>query len=275
MRQESKGTKIKKVLDLDSSDSFDENFIKIVYDPKVIDIIRKDRHQSNEIIQGLHSTGGDDDNDFVHNLRSQIDETIRQKYTHVAAYHGCRIEESAEYNKYGLQPSTKKLLFKKAKDIFVNQKKIDSVLNKTFSQYGLGYDGTISFYTTAKYAPITYLNGSHYLRIVASELGSQAEQQLKLYHQKCIPAFIKCFIPIKWLDDQSFIKIHYGVNIPTYIPYYSSTLLRILISKKIDVSKGYGEAYDGLVLLASIPPEDIEILKAEDVCETWQEEMKN
>jgi hypothetical protein len=253
------------VLDLDSRSTYANEYENILYSKNVWPILENDfNNKSSSLFQELFNDPADIRDPFIKDLYYKCDEIFRINYSHVIAYHACRILHLDEYIKYGLLASSQVRLKAKAQEIFAGICGFDKAFAEADSYFRL-YDDSVSMYISAEFAPIEYLNkGSHYLRMVAANLGLEAEKRLSYENNRRKPFFVKCKIPVSWLEDAAITKQY------SFLYRYNASLMRRLIWKRASKHEQYNEAPETLVIFKDIPPKNIESILSPEICVNWK-----
>ncbi len=250
-------------LDLDASSSYANEYRQILYNEDVWPVLEDDFNGTNKMLQELLNNPADIRNPFLKDLQRKCDEVFRKNYTHVLAYHACRTVDPDAYRRLGLLTSSKERLEAKAKEIFAGLENLERALSEAEVYFRL-YDESISMYISAEFASTEYLTGgSHYLRMVAANLGSKAEERLLHEHARGKPVFVKCKIGVSWLEDPAIVKEC------AWLYRYNASLIRRFIWARAKSGERYEEIPQTLVVFKAIPPEDIEAILNPEVCTNW------
>ncbi len=255
------------VLDLDTPSTWNNRLRQTVYAESTLAALLADLDGQGAMYQELHEPPGNVTDPFIKNLRERCEEALRTDYTHAAAYHACRSADPNEYRRHGILTSSRKRLETQARELFVDIEGLEDALATCDSYFGM-YDGSVSLYTTAKFAPTCYLSGSHYLSMVTNELGPEAQAILARENDRGRPVFVKCSIPLSWFDDLKIVK-----DPSLYL--YSTSLIKKLIRMRMEGSKHYQDTPSAFVVFSSIPPQNVDsIVEADAVCIQWQRESQ-
>jgi len=249
-------------LDLDDRSTYVDEYKQILYAEDVWSILEEDFHSKfQRILQELYNAPADIRDPFIKDLYTKCDVVFRKRYSHVIAYHACRILDPGEYFKAGLLTSTRERLIAKAREIFAGIQNLDEAIAEA-DVYFRSYDGSISMYISAMFAANEYLiNGSHYLRMVAARL-RVAEDRLSYENNKRKPVFVKCKIPLPWLEDSN--KEYH------FLYKYNASLIRRFIWEKANSHEEYEESPETLAIFRAVPPENIEAILSPEICLNWR-----
>ncbi|MCF7869891.1 MAG: hypothetical protein K9M01_02095 [Candidatus Omnitrophica bacterium] len=249
------------ILDLDDPSTYAEEYKQILYPEEILPILKDDFEGPQEIFK---KSPEDVTNPTIKKLRYKCDEVFKRNYVYVMAYHACRTTDPNEYCRLGLLTSSRERLEAKARDIFTGIQNLDRAISEAATYFRL-YDESISMYTSAKLASATYLNeGSHYLRMVAANLGREGEQRLSIKSQGSKPIFVKCKIPVSWFEDVAIVKQYSKLYL------YRTSLIRKFIWDRIYSGESYVGFPESLVVFKAISPEDIVSILSADVCDNWR-----
>lgn len=241
--------------------TYTSEYKQILYAEDVWPILRDDFNSRHELLQELFNDPADIRSPFIRELQRKCDEVFRKTYTHVIAYHGCRILDPDEYLKLGLLTSSRARLEAYAKKVFAGLENLERALTEA-AVYFKTYDESISMYISAEFAAADYLEkGSHYLRMVAANLRREAEERLENSRRK--PYFVKCKIPIAWLEDPTIVKEL------LWLYKYNASLMGRFIWDKANIHEAYDEPPETLIIFKDIPPENIEAILPPGICVNW------
>lgn len=128
---------------------------------------------------------------------------IKQNFSFLKAYHGCKIYENGNQLKEGLIPLNKNYLIKQARYILKqnNIKFEEKILEKVLKTC----EGKIYFCLTStellKYANHYLIYGSESVFEVLSKLISNEEELKRILRNVGIPTYLECDIPIELIND--------------------------------------------------------------------------
>ena len=250
-------------LDLDDRSTYADEYKQILYAEDVWSLLEEDFNgRPSILLQELLSDPADIRDPFIKDLHAKCDAVFRENYSNVITYHACRILDPEEYFKVGLLTSSRERLIAKARGIFAGIQNLDEAIEEADVYFRL-YDGSISMYISARFAANEYLiKGSHYLRMVAANLGSEAEERLSYENDRRKPVFVKCKIPVSWLEDTT--------NKYSFLYHYNAFLVRRFIWEKANGQEEYYEPPETLAVFKAIPPENIESILNPEICVNWR-----
>jgi len=253
-----------KYLDLDNPSSYENIFDHIICKDDVVLKLVDDYYNSHEIYDQLSCNPHDLSDPFVSNLQDQFIRILCDEYSHIIAYHSCRTKDPNQFIEKGLISASKEFLHDLSKQVFDVDKGLETAMALADECYNTYFE-SISMYVSAKFASAEYLvKGSHYLRMVAANLRG-GEERLKQDHAQRIPVFVKCKMPVFWLNDTEYIKSY----VTPYVLYTGALARRYIYSKSSDYLE-YGETYQSIGVYKSIQPENVESILTADVCLDWK-----
>ncbi len=262
-----------KILDLDTPipDKILKAYEAILHADDILPILQK--NISIGIWPGYYSNNNipsdlkDKEKKVFMDVQCECEQVFHKNYTHVIAYHACRTDDPAQYRRNGLLISSRKRLEAFAKEIFMGCSDLDKAIVRAGSRYFGTYEGSLSMHISGKFACTEYLNkGSHYLRLVAVELGLEGNHKLKQFYKETTPYFVKCKMPIGWLEDATVAK----GRLDRY--QYNASLMRRVICAKIEKHEEYLESSESILIVESISAENIEDIIPPNCCLQWRKE---
>ncbi len=235
-------------LNLDDPSTWSDELRKLVYTDQTWAILINDYNGSCEKFQELDFSPESLADPIVCSLRNQCEEIIRRQYETFSVFHASRTEHPNDYLKLGILTSSEERLTAQARELFNGIPNLDEAFSNC-SAYFQAYEGSVSLYTT-RYVSTCYLSYSHYLTMVAGKLGPEAQARLDQKNQAGESVFIKCHLPISWLDDRSIVR-------DPSIWHLSSSLLRKLIVTKAEGKENYADTPSALVVFCPVPPDNV------------------
>jgi hypothetical protein len=238
------------ILDLDKPATWDDSIRRVVYAdntwPALLTAVRGECEKYRE----LHHAPQYVADPLIKTLRTQCEGLIRTHYSHFAAYHACRTLDPNKYRQLGILTSSRERLTAQARDLFGGIPNLAAALNACDSYFET-YNGSVSLYATALFAPTCYLSTSHYLAMVARELGPVAQDRLERHNSRGRPFFIKCILPLAWLDDLNIVR-------DPSLHLYSTSLIKKLTVMKSDNIENYPDTPFALVMFRPVPPDCVD-----------------
>jgi len=243
-----------KILNLDNPSSYPEEVEQILFNGDTWSKIQSDSSIYDELIGYAESV----ENSLAQKIYRKCFKSLQSNLDYVIAYHLCRTENVELYREQGILVSSQERLETKAREIFAGAENLENTL-KERAHYFENFGETASFFISSRFIVDDYLHrGSHYLRCLASDLGTGGGQKFSSYNDKLKPYIISCKIPISWLLDQSISNIHGGAG----LYYYTWSLIWQLIWDKEDNSEPYSGSHTSLLISRSIPSEYIVKIEA-------------
>jgi hypothetical protein len=254
------------VLDLDNPSSWAAEIRGLITGHPAWERLLSDYTGPCRLYQELHNAPGCVDDTQIEELRFLCEDALRIRYACVSAYHACRTRDPSQYQRRGLLSSTRGRLTDLARRLFEGVEGLDGALAACDS-YFRTYDGTLSLYTTARFAPVCYLKGSHYLHTVAREWGVEGVRRFNEECMRGVPMFVRCCLPIGWLDDLHIVR-------DPEIHQYSTSLIKKLIGMTIHGYEHSPDSPSALILRCDVGPEYVtDLIPAEEVSKAWTEEQ--
>ena len=140
---------------------------------------------------------------------SKAEDILRCAYSDVIAYHACTILNPESYLQHGLMPASETRWLERAREIFNDTQEIDQLDSQEVTEVveanSEWYRGTVSMYISAIDAlPYcsSYQGEGYVLKRIAEKLGGNSKEKLESYFRSGNPAFIRCVIPISWLESE-------------------------------------------------------------------------
>ena len=241
---------MKVILDIDNKTSWNPLFADIIYDRFRWQILNDDFDGKFTLFHQFHPDPENVKTSVIQDIFDEISKVIRTSYTHIVAYHACRIRDGESYRRQGLLPASRERLTKNARQIFKGLKGLDTALEQCDTYFD-DYNGSVSLYITARNAPDCYLGGGHYLTTLASHLGVDGQNCLNSYLDASLPTFVRCSVPCDWLEKPEYVR-------GSLLHPYAGAIAKNLIWKRKQPLQNYEDNPCALVLFTGIPPENIE-----------------
>jgi hypothetical protein len=245
------------VIDLDNRATYADLFDKILYAKEVWPILESDFRGSQEKLGELCAEPDCIHDPLLKKLQSDCEHLFHKTYSHVTAYHSCRTDDSKKYFQYGLLTATPERLEAMAREKLAGQEDLEKGIVDAKTYFN-AFGDSVHMFISAEFADVDYLKkGSLYLRKVGGRSAGEGGCKDK-------PVFVKCRIPVSWLQDVSYVRDY------KFLYRYVSSMMSRCIWAKACPNEKYYEGGQTLALFKDIPPENIlEILDA-GVCVNWR-----
>lgn len=182
---------------------------------------------------------------YFHEVGSKI---LSKRYTHVAAYHGCRPKKIDTYKQNGILPSNVNLLLKEIRTLFSDFSLLEGAIKDIGPEYLEHNHGKIGLLVSATWAKSEnneYSNGSELIRAIVNRLGPNAATR---FYRTGKPTWIKCAIPLNWLDYETTFPIRWC---------YIANVFSGVIRQKMWPNEKLDYFDQGFLLKKAIPSENI------------------
>lgn len=253
-----------KILDLDVPETYAHNFTHILNNNSLWPALSDDFEGTRFIYNDLGSKPEYVKHPVAKDLQDRCAEELRRCYSHVMAYHSCLTDDPKQYHQAGLLSASPEWLHTMAKKIFDGISGLDEALLEADKKYLNVYKGSLSFYISGKFAATEYLNkGSLYLRHVEAELGLAGEKRLLDSYKHRKPVFVKCKVPVSWLEDPVIAKDY------TWLHPYTAGVTRRCIWAKVNKEKEYWENPDAFTIFSAISSANVESIIGAESCVNW------
>lgn len=149
----------------------------------------------------------------VPNLRKRATAFLRDHFTHLDLFHGCRIVDEASYLTYGLLPSDTAALLRIAREVFGDSPELAAAIKDLDgSGYRSHNHGKVYLFfarSGVEHIGAHYLeSGSEYLRAIASRLPDGARELLQARGRSAI---VRCRLALEQLDTSD---LSYAAMLP-------------------------------------------------------------
>lgn len=207
-----------RIIDLDDPQSWHSDYNSLLNSAEVRAIIDEvvdpaEGHLSKWSLFERCDFATDRDVNIVHERCRHI---LQSNYTHVVAYHGCRISDPHDYTIHGILPSNPNEVVQRLIDCLPEYR--DHIVNAASNCAKNGYIQTTEGYVcgllSEKYARKTktaYAMGSEYVRYILCEIGS--ELLYRKYALTGTPSLIRFRVPVEWLEEAGLLNYHLPIAI--------------------------------------------------------------
>jgi hypothetical protein len=237
------------LLDLDLKESWHSDFKDLVYSQEVWHQVEAKfatgQEQGSSFLSQFTYADDSLDDHLVRFLRQNGREILLARYSHVAGYHGCRPKDPTSYTSKGILPSNTEALISEARSLFVGIEGFDEALQDIKEWYLNHNEGKVGLLFSALRAQEDhnpYVRGSELIRGLANRLGEIAKSR---HAGTGKPMFIKCAIPVGWLDTHTTFATSGA---------YSNWVLEELIRMRKWPHDNFIGCEGGYMLTRAVPP---------------------
>jgi hypothetical protein len=199
-------------------------------------------------------------------MRGQAAATFLSEYTHVAAYHGCRIADSRSYLTRGIERSNPEAIIDGLRAILpehveaIDRATEELARENRYIEWNRGKVGLLLSEKWARAQRIDYARGSELARGILNRIADP--DAIQRFARTGRPSLIKCAVPVDWLDNHTTFKIASS--------YYCAPLAKLLYATMYPQENGdHADAVGvtgGYLLMRDIPSECIlKIIDMSDV----------
>ena len=177
-------------------------------------------------------------------LRDDAEMILRNRYSCIIAYHGCRPSEHSSYRTDGILPADTQALIAQAKSLFAGLSGFEEAVKDIgYSYINYNHDkvGLLRSATWAKHHRNDHAKGSEFIRAIANRLGPEAKMRSRRTGR---PILIKCAIPINWFVDEDTHTVPVG---------YAKDVIAHLIRMRHLSDMAFNGFMGGFLLTRSIP----------------------
>jgi len=172
-------------------------------------------------------------------------QVLKDNYSFVAGYHGCRTGDPDSYRKKGILPSDPSEIISIARDLFDGVPRLDEVLSPSNHETlclkrSSGCVGVLLSGKHAVRSSYDYFKGSERLRTMSAQLTEDADVRLRESGQATLISFK---MPIEWLSEM----------VSADLSVYTKALQTLLLNNHF--------LGGGFLLERAIPPEYITLIE--------------
>lgn len=240
------------LLDLDSLETWHSDFYALVYGRDIWRRIasKLDASEIQETAFLSQITCADEylKDELAELLRRKATEILFARYSHVAAYHGCRVKDAKTYKSRGIVRSDINALIIEARSLFAGIQGFDAALENVGARYLAHNEGKVGLLLScvrAKQDRNSYTGGSELMRGLANRLGPEAKF---LFAQTGRRTLIKCAIPTSCLKKHATFSA---------IGAYSNNVIQHLIRRRKWPEDDFSGFDGGYMITKAVSPDNL------------------
>ncbi len=235
------------ILDLDNPGTWQEAYLPVFRAPEVERIARSD------LFYNLSPCAENVEDDSVRRIRAMCIDVLTSEFTHLRAWHGCRIRDRADYITKGIlrsDPETIVAQLVSCAPQMADQICAAAAYLRTRTRWQYGCVGLLPSGRCAVEHNSDYIRGSEIARRIIAHVDDKPELERR-YASTGRPSLIQCRVPIEWARDCS----RTGERHEAYAAFAIGPLKNYVRNKYFDLESTAAWAFD---MAKDITPDLIE-----------------